>query len=88
MIYAPAFNHKLKKLCIYRGFLKSQTQEILNLSGVSEIVLRNLTKGRKNLEQDNEKATTWNIAAQKLPNRRKNSKWPPTGETTGDPITP
>ncbi len=54
MICAPAFNHKLKKFYIFRGFLISFSQ-------------RNLTIGRKNEESDNEKATSWNIAAKELP---------------------
>ncbi len=29
--------------------------------------------------EHNEKATTWNVAAQELPKRQNNSKWPTNG---------
>ncbi len=63
MTCVPALNHKFKKFSTFSGVMKS-------------FYLRNLTSGQKCLGLDNEKATPWIITAQKLPNRRANSRWP------------
>ncbi len=47
------------------------SQEILHLPGFLKLFsLRNLTSGLKNVGLNNENATSWTIAAQKLSNRR------------------
>ncbi len=62
LICASAFNQKLKKFCIHRGF--------------SEIIF--LKKPHKRTEEIRigpRKTTSWNIAVQELPDGRTNSKW-------------
>ncbi len=63
LICALAFNHKLKKFCIYRGFSES-------------IFLKKPHNRAEELRIGQWKGYYMNIAAQELPKRRTNSKWP------------
>ncbi len=72
VICAPAFNHKLKSFCIYRGFSYI-------------FFLRKLHKRTEEIRIANAKASTWNIEAQVLPNRRTNSKLPNGGWNSKKP---
>ncbi len=85
-IYSPYPLHEqlerplnLAAMSDLRSGVQSQTQEVLHLPGVF------LNRFLKETSQENgrtknwTKATTWNIVAQELPNRRTNSKRPTNG---------
>ncbi len=64
-----------------RSGVSSQTQEVLHLPGVFlNCFLKETSQDdRRKKELDNAKASTLNIEAQVLPNRRTTSKWPNGG---------
>ncbi len=70
-----SFNHKLETFCIVQLFLK-------------KFSLRNLANGRKIKNLDNKKAAPRTNAAQKLFNRRANSRWLTVGLNYNRPNYP